>query len=154
MNESSTSVRRQVTVPATPELAFEVFTTRLADWWPGHRIGAQPAEAFVLEPGPQGRWYERGTDGTECEWGRVVRWEPPRRVTLTWEIDASWQRDPDRASEVDVTFEDTPGGTLVTLVHSSLERAGDGWESMRDAVAGPAGWGPMLARVASLVPTS
>jgi uncharacterized protein YndB with AHSA1/START domain len=148
----ATSVRKEVLVPASPDIAFSVFVDRFADWWPNYRITTGDLDAFVLEPGPGGRWYERTTDGRECTWGHVLHWDPPRRVTLGWAIDGRWNADPDSASEVDVTFEPDGEGTRVVLVHRHLDRAGDGWLDMRALVGGPGGWGAILDRYAALVP--
>src|SRR3954469_17750767 len=97
------AVRQSVVVETSQERAFEVFTSRLADWWPleTHVIGAKPVVAAVIEPRTGGRWYERSADGRESDWGRVLAWEPPSRVVLSWQISADWQAD---------TGNDTEGG--------------------------------------------
>ena len=151
----ATTVRKEVVVPAGPDVAFDVFVTRFAEWWPDYRITTGELDAFVLEPGPEGRWYERTTDGAECTWGHVLRWDPPHRLVLSWAIDGRWNPDPESASEVDVTFVSQGDSTRVTLVHRYLDRAGDGWLDMRTQVGGPGGWGAILERYAALVrPTS
>lgn len=147
----ATSVRKEVVVPADPALAFAVFTERFADWWPGHHLSDGDVETYVLEPGEGGRWYERTTDGAECDWGRVLAWEPPHRLVLSWAISAQWRPDPERASEVEVTFTPSGGGTRVVLEHRHLDRAGDGWRDMLASVGGDGGWGDILARYAGVV---
>ena len=73
-------VRRQITVNASQQTAFEVFTSRMASWWkPGHHIGEKPFVDIVVEPRAGGRWFERDADGAECEWGSVLEWDPPGR---------------------------------------------------------------------------
>src|SRR4051794_5532986 len=90
------AVQQQLTVQAPPERAFAVFTSQFASWWPldSHSIGAQPAVAAEIEPREGGCWFERAADGSTCDWGRVLTWDPPRRIVLSWEIDADWTPDP------------------------------------------------------------
>ena len=96
-----------VSLAVRVERAFEVFTRSINSWWP-HRfhIGQAEVDEVVLEPWVDGRWYERGVDGSECDWGRVLAWEPPHRLLFTWQINGSWQLDPDpdHASEIEVLF--------------------------------------------------
>jgi uncharacterized protein YndB with AHSA1/START domain len=149
--DTDTVVRKEIHVAATPDVAFEVFTARFAQWWPGHHLLDGDVADYVLEPRPDGRWYEQTTDGRECEWGRVLVWEPPGRLVLSWAIDARWQADPEHASQVEVTFTPASGGTAVVLEHRHLDRAGDGWRAMRDAVGGDGGWGTILERYGVVV---
>lgn len=118
---------RTVTVKAAPARAFDLFTGHMSQWWPrGQTIGAQPHVVVVIEPRPEGRWYERDADGGETEWGKVLAWEPPGRALLAWQINAHWTYDPQASTELELTFEALPeGGTKVTLEHRNLERLGD-----------------------------
>ena len=71
----------------------------------------------------------------------MLTYEPPRRVCFSWDISLSWEleTDPAKTSEIEVTFTpEGPGRTRVVLTHRHLDRHGDGWESMRDAVR--SGW--------------
>jgi uncharacterized protein YndB with AHSA1/START domain len=142
------AVRREIVVNVAPERAFAVFTERFDAWWPrGHHIGAADLGEAVVEPRAGGRWYERGVDGSECDWGRVLAWEPPSRLVLSWAITPRWGAEPDpaRASEIEVTF--APEGDAVTRVrleHRHFERHGEGAASMRDAVSREGGWGGLL----------
>jgi uncharacterized protein YndB with AHSA1/START domain len=107
---------------------------------------------MVLEPRVGGRAYGRDVNGGECDWGRVLVYEPPRRIVFSWDINLQWTRetDPARASEVEVRFlPDGPGRTRVELEHRHLERHGDGWERMRDSVGSPEGWNSGLALFAA-----
>ena len=158
MSEQATIpvVRRSVTVRATPERAFEVFTTGMSTWWPmeTHAVGPTPATS-VMEPRVGGRLYNLADDGTESDWGKVLVWEPPARLVIAWLLDPQWTYEPDveRTSEVEVTFEpDGEGGTRVELVHSGFERYPAGGEAMRAQVDSAGGWGALLdlyAEVAS-----
>ncbi|HEY0638110.1 MAG TPA: SRPBCC family protein [Pseudonocardiaceae bacterium] len=146
-----------IPVRTTPERAFAVFTGRMRDWWPeSHHIGGTPPAAIVLEPRTGGRWFERGPDGTECEWGTVLAWEPPHRLLLAWQLDGRWEYDPDldRASEVEVTFTATEDGTRVDFTHRRLERHGDAGPAIRDAVAAEGGWPTILTRFADATTTT
>jgi len=98
------AVRKSITVDVPQERAFEVFTSGMSRWWPldSHHIGeTEPTEA-VVEPRAGGRWFERAADGTECEWGRVIAWEPPERVVFAWQLGPEWKYDPDPAMSTEV----------------------------------------------------
>ncbi|MBV8994184.1 MAG: SRPBCC family protein [Pseudonocardiales bacterium] len=146
------SVRRSVTVALDPERAFELFTSRMDAYWPReHHIGAVPMVQAVLEPHTGGSWYERGVDGSECQWGRVAVWEPPTRLVLIWQLGADWQFDPTLETEVEVTFvPQLPGHTRVELEHRNLERYGERAETMRALFESPGAWDGILARFADL----
>lgn len=151
-------VKVAVTVQAPIERAFRVFAEEWDAWWPrSYRLGEAERTGLALEPGVGGRWYERTADGRECDWGRVLVWDPPHHLALSWQIGVGFvpEPDPDRASRVDVTFvEDGPSRTIVTVVHSDLARHGEGWESMRDGVAQEGGWPGILAAYAKLAPAA
>jgi uncharacterized protein YndB with AHSA1/START domain len=139
---NSTSVSTEIDVEASPEHAFRVFTEGIGTWWDeGHHILQAPLAEMVFEPYAGGHIIDRGTDGSECRWARVLVYEPPARVCFSWDINLQWQieTDPARASEVEITFtEVSPGRTRVVLTHRHLDRHGDGWEGMRAAVG--SGW--------------
>ncbi len=147
------TVRQEIVVRAPRERAFEVFTARLASWWPlaQYSIGSAPAVDAVLEPRAGGRWYERGEDGSECAWGHVRAWEPPERVVLSWEIDAAWQANPACDSEIEVTFHaEDAERTRVVLVHRNLEVFGEHAGEMRNTLEGEGGWGGVLDAYAAV----
>ena len=140
-------VRRRITVNVAPERAFAFFTGRFDAWWPrGHHIGEAELGEAIIEPRAGGRWYERGVDGSTCEWGEVVAWDPPHRLALSWHINSDWVYDPDpaHASEVEVTFTPAGDGTRVELVHRGFERHPAGGDKLRESVAGAGGWGGLL----------
>jgi uncharacterized protein YndB with AHSA1/START domain len=146
-------VLKSIRVQATPARAFEVFTGKMARWWlPTHTINPtkSPIAAIVIEPREGGRWYERGEDGSECDWGRVLVWQPPKRVVLAWQINAHWQYDAGLVTELEVRFTAQPSGaTDVTLEHRLLERLGDAAPGIRDAIDSPSGWSGLLERYAA-----
>jgi uncharacterized protein YndB with AHSA1/START domain len=146
-------VHTSVVVEVPQERAFEVFTSDMASWWPAdkHILQGELAE-MEFEPRAGGRIIDRGVDGTECAWARVLAYEPPDRIVFSWDITLSWQieTDPEKASEVEVRFvAESETRTRVELEHRHLERHGDGWESMRDAVGSPNGWGDGLRSFAA-----
>jgi len=105
----------------------------------------------VFEPRVGGQVYDRGADGSECHWARVLAYEPPDRVVISWDISPQWQieTDPERTSEVEVRFtSETPDRTRVELEHRNLDRHGEGWEQTRESVAGDGGWSGCLRRFA------
>ena len=132
-----------ITVDVPVERAFRAFTDAFGSWWPAeYHIGQADMATAILEPRQGGRWYEQGTDGSECDWGRVLAWEPPHRLVVTWQINGQWQYDPDpaHASEIEVRFTaDGPDQTTVELEHRRLERLVDG-QALRDGITGGGGW--------------
>jgi len=146
------AVRKQVLVSASAERAFRVFTAEIDRWWPrAHHIGTSPLKRAVLEPRAGGRWYALCEDGSECDTGKVLTWDPPRRLVLGWQITAQWKFDPSFLTEVEVTF--TPNGpkkTLVQLEHRNLERFGLEAAELRKAIDSPEGWGMLLAKYAEV----
>jgi uncharacterized protein YndB with AHSA1/START domain/uncharacterized damage-inducible protein DinB len=150
-------VKKSVTVKANAEHAFNVFTEGFDTWWPrGHHIGKQPLVKAVIEPRAGGRCFGREADGTECDWGRVLTWEPPHRFVLAWQIDPRWQYEPDitKASEVEIRFTPEAGGmTRVDLEHRNFERHGEGGGLIRTGVDGPNGWGDLLQLYAKTATT-
>ncbi|MFD9443915.1 SRPBCC family protein [Streptomyces sp. NPDC060006] len=134
-------VRKWVTVVATPQEAFKVFTERPADWWPpSHVLLAKERAGLAFEPGAGGRYYEWDVDGNQIDWGRILVWEPGQRIVMTWRINARWQPLPtdEGASEIEVDFEPAEGGgTKVTLAHVKLHQHGEGAARIFAALDGP-----------------
>jgi len=141
---ANTSVEVSIEVDAPIARAFEVFTAQIGTWWsPDHHILQAELKEMVFEPRVGGHIYDVGTDGSECRWARLLAYEPPHRFVFSWDISLAWQieTDPARTSEIEVQFtEDGPDRTRVVLEHRHLDRHGDGWEQMRDAVSAPDGW--------------
>ncbi len=152
---SETSVRHSIVVDAPVERAFSVFTDDFGSFKPREHnlLGVDIAET-VFEPRAGGHIYDRGVDGSECRWARVLAFDPPQRVVFSWDIGPQWQveSDPARTSEVEVRFTaEGDGRTRVELEHRNLERHGDGWEGVREGIAGEGGWPLYLQRYADLV---
>jgi uncharacterized protein YndB with AHSA1/START domain len=149
-------VRRQIVVQAPIEQAFTVFTARFGDFKPPeHNLLGVPIAETVFEPEVGGHITDRGIDGSECRWARVLAYEPPDRVVFSWDISPQWQieTDPENTSEVEVRFiAETPQRTRVELEHRHLDRHGDGWQAVSDGVAHDDGWPLYLARYAALLP--
>lgn len=149
-------VRVSVTVAASIERAWAVYTDGYGSWYPReHFIGAGPADTVLIEPYVGGRWYEKQPDGTEPEWGRVLAWEPPGRLVLSWTVGGDWKHDPDpaHASEVEVRFTaEAPDRTRVDVEHRGIERHGDGAASIHGGVSDAAdGHALYLRRFAAAV---
>jgi uncharacterized protein YndB with AHSA1/START domain len=139
-------VRRSIRVGAPRERAFEVFTAGIGRWWPkGHHIGAADMDKPVIEPRAGGRWYERGVDGSECDIGKVLVWDPPGRLVLAWQLSPDFKFDAGLMTEVEVLFiADGDNATRVELEHRDLERFGARAEEMRQKVDSPGGWAGLL----------
>ncbi len=141
------SVRKSVTVNATRERAFQVFTEGFDSWWPRtHHIGTSPMRHAIIEGRPGGRCYTIQEDATECQWGTVLVWDPPARLVLAWQVTHQWGYEPDlaKASEVEIRFTaGSDGRTRVDLEHRGFERHAAGGDEMRTAVGGQNGW-PMI----------
>ncbi len=139
-------IRKQVTVPASMEQAFAVFTQQIGSWWPHetHSIAEIHAETVIMEEHQGGRLYEVVDDGTEHDWGAVLIWDPPRQVTLSWRFGGA----DGVFTEVDVTFEDTDAGTVVNLEHRHWERIGEKAEELRSQYHD--GWDPVVARYVAM----
>ena len=150
-----TTVRSEIVVDAPIERAFELFTTKFDRIKPREHnmLGVDIAES-VFEPRAGGRVYDRGVDGSQCQWARVLAFEPPHRVMFTWDISPYGQdeSDLDKSSEVEVRFiAESPTRTRVELEHRNLDRHGDGWQGLADGVRGGDGWPLYLQRFAAAV---
>jgi uncharacterized protein YndB with AHSA1/START domain len=149
------SVRTQIVVDAPIARAFSVFIEQFDRIKPReHNLLEADIAETVFDAREGGRIYDRGVDGSECHWARVLAYEPPNRVVFSWDISPQWQieTDPAKTSEVEVRFvSETPERTRVELEHRNLDRHGDGWESERDGVAADAGWPLYLQRYAGLL---
>ena len=147
-------VPRQIIVQAPIERAFTVFTERFGDFKPPeHNLLGTAIAVTVFEPRVGGHIYDRGVDGSECRWARVLAYEPPERVVFSWDIGPEWQieTEPGNTSEVEVRFvTETPQRTRVELEHRNIDRHGPGWQAVRDGVADDAGWSLYLSRYAAL----
>jgi uncharacterized protein YndB with AHSA1/START domain len=152
------SVKKVVNVQAAPEIAWRIFTEKMGAWWPlaTYKIGKANAVDAVLEPYVGGRWYERGDDGSTCDWGRVLLWEPPSRLVLTWDISAEWQPDPALNTEIEVRFIAQAGrkATRVEFEHRRLDRYGARRDEMRRIYDTEGDWGRLLASFARLAERS
>jgi uncharacterized protein YndB with AHSA1/START domain len=139
-------VRKTIVVNAPQAHVFDTFTKNIDAWWPrNHHIGGKDPFTAIMEPRAGGRWFERAHDGSECQWGHVIAWEPPKRVLLAWDINADWKYQRGFGTEVEVQFvSEGPGKTRVILEHRKLERFGDKAEMMRAMFDGEGAWGATL----------
>ena len=141
------SVKKAINVQAAQEVAWRVFTERMGTWWPLaiYKIGKANAIDAVIEPFQGGRWYERGEDGSTCEWGTVLAWEPYVRLVLSWDISADWQPDPTLKTEIEVRFiANGDNTTRVELEHRRLDRHGARRDEMRRIFDTEGDWGRLL----------
>lgn len=139
-------VRKTVRVNAPAQHAFDVFTRNIIRWWPPqHSVVKTPLKDVVIEPFARGRWYQIGEDGSECDNGHVLAWEPPHRLLLAWQLNPEWQFDPNLLTEVEVRFiAESERATRVELEHRLLERMGEKAETTRSQIDGTNGWTAIL----------
>jgi uncharacterized protein YndB with AHSA1/START domain len=151
----ATTARSSIVVNAPIERAFRVFTEDFGAFKPPeHNLLAVEIAETVFEPRVGGYLYDRGSDGSECRWARVLAFEPPRRLVISWDISPRWQleTDLDKASEVEVRFiAEAAERTRVEIDHRNLDRHGDGWQGLREGVGGDQGWPLYLTRYAALL---
>jgi uncharacterized protein YndB with AHSA1/START domain len=136
----------EVSVPAPPRRAFELFAEGLATWWPPEFTWSHRGLEWIgIDPREGGLCTEIGPGGFRIDWGRVLIWHPPDRLAFTWQISPSRVPEPDpaKSSLVDVHFEPADGATAVRLVHVGFERHGDGAFEYRDAMRDQ-GWPHIL----------
>lgn len=147
----TTSVRREIDVEVSQAVAFEVFTEETTAWWPReHHTGSSPAVREVIEPGAGGGWYSLNEDGSESRIGKVLVWEPPRKLVLAWQINGLWQFDSGFVTEVEVNFVALAAErTRVTLEHRNLVRFGSHESAVRSAFEGEGGWSKTLRSFAA-----
>jgi uncharacterized protein YndB with AHSA1/START domain len=155
---TDTTFQASITVHAPIDRAFTVFTEGFDTWWPrGHHIGTAELAEAILEPRVDGRWFERGVDGSECEWGRVLAWDPPDHVAMSWHLNGAWSYDPDpaKASRVEVRFvAENDHVTRVEIEHSGLDNHGSDWLEVRAGISSPGGWPGLLERFSEAAATS
>jgi len=138
------AIRKTIEVNAPIDRAFSVFAARMGDWWHKEHSIAQGTtqKDVVIEPHVGGRWYEVGADGSEHDWGKVLAYEPPRRLLLAWQLTRDFQYEPDFETIVEVNFEERAGKTIVRFEHRDLERMGADAVEMLEGMDG--GWGFLL----------
>jgi len=142
-NNSIQSIRKRLLVNTSQKRAYEVFTQKINSWWPRtHHIGKTPVKEFLLEPRVNGRWYSTHEDGSECDTGKVLLWEPPNRLILAWQINGEFQYVSSLITEIEIKFiPDGPAKTIVEFEHRDLERLGGGGKT---AESMDGGWGMVL----------
>jgi len=138
------AIRKTTEVKAPIDRAFRVFTGRMGEWWhKEHSVAQGTTQAdVVIEPRAGGRWYEVGADGSEHDWGRVIAFEPPRRLVLAWQLTREFQYDPEFETTVEVRFEERDGMTIVEFEHRDLERMGADAVELLEGMDG--GWAMLL----------
>lgn len=154
---SDDAIRISVELAVGQEKAFQCFGAGIGAWWPReYTWSGEVLESIAIEPFEEGRCYERGPLGFQCDWGRVLVWDPPSRLVLAWQIGPGRQPQPDpaKASEVEVTFKPgRSGDTTVDLEHRGFANA-EGGGAYRDMLAADEGWPYILGSYVSVVSES
>lgn len=150
-----TTATASIEVDVPQQRAFEVFTGDFGSFKPpDHNLLAVPIAETVVETYVGGHIVDRGVDGSECRWARILAYEPPDRFTFSWDIGPSWQIETDatKTSEVEVTFTAlSDDRTRVEVEHRHLDRHGEGWTAVRDGVSTGEGWPLYLDRYGDLL---
>ena len=138
------AIRKTIEVKAPIDRAFDVFAARMGQWWHKEHSLAQGIKQVdvVIEPRAGGRWYEVADDGSEYEWGKVLSYEPPRRLVLAWQLNREFEYDPEFETTVEVKFEERDGKTIVYFEHRDLERMGA--EAVQTLESMDGGWAMLL----------
>ena len=133
-------LKMSVVVQCAAEHAFDTWATRASAWWPrSHTVSQVEGLKVVFEPRQGGRIFERTPGGEEVEWGRVTRWERPRRLAYLWHI----ATDPADATDVEILFTEMDGpATRVDIEHRGWERLGSRGPGWREVNQG--GWDGVL----------
>lgn len=119
--------RVSVLVAVPREVAFRVFTEEIDQWWRrglAYRVSGKRRGVLRLEPGVGGRLFEEiesKAGARVVETGRVTEWNPPARFVLEWRNVSFSETE---RTFVEVVFDESPSGTLVTVTHS-------GWSALR-----------------------
>ncbi len=119
-------VKLAVTVPLPPERAFDTFVQQMDIWWPRRGVfpysfapaGTRPLH-IRFEPRVGGRYYETFLDESEYEIGRIILYQPPQRLTYTWQ-DPTWRSE----TQIALAFTDEESGTRVVYQQDGFEGAG------------------------------
>ncbi len=94
-----------VTVGMEPDGAFDLFAHRTAAWWP---IGRDPhmhsRRKIILEPRPNGRFYETHANGDEKLWGNVVAYVRPRTLVINWRLNAEFAANDGATTDLEIFF--------------------------------------------------
>ena len=109
-------------IAAPPERLFELWTDpeQLVKWWgpDGYEV---PSRSLDVRPGGRWRTTVHSPDGALKTVSGVYRViDRPRRLVFTW----AWDQDDGsrgHETEVAVTFEVAPGGTLLKLMQQPFE---------------------------------
>jgi uncharacterized protein YndB with AHSA1/START domain len=155
-NRTNDSVSASITVDVPQEKAFYAFAQQMTSWWPRQLTwSGGDLNHIVLDPEVGAAWYEVSEDGTRsADWGRLLSWEPPARLVLSWMVSSKRvpETDASHASEVEVIF--TPEGdqsTRVDVNHRGFVHHGEAWEAYRDGMQSDEGWPAILAAYADYV---
>ncbi len=153
MNSSLEPIRRSIKVRCSVEEAFQVFTEQMSRWWPldthsrvaDEELRGVTAVGVEVEPWAGGQVLERRSDGERLSWGRVLVWDPPARLVISWKPNGN----PQPPTELELNFRPEGSGTRVSLEHRGWERLGgnaqkaradyvEGWPKLFDARYGRA----------------
>jgi uncharacterized protein YndB with AHSA1/START domain len=136
-------LRLSFVVGCPREVAFGLWSEPRRWWPPGHTATGEPGSTVAIEPFVDGRFFERTAAGEEIEWGRIVAWEPPRRLAYTWHL----RTDRADATEVEVVFHEEGAGCRVEIEHRGWDRLGDrgpGWRERNER-----GWSGLVPHFVS-----
>ena len=107
-------------VAVDPATAFAIFTAEIGAWWKPKVPGLFRRGRNGILKFDSGRLLEIDNHGEPFEIGRVLAWEPARRLVVEWRQEGFAPGD---RTEVEVSFEAVATGTRVTVEHR-------GWDAL------------------------
>lgn len=132
-------VNKSVVIDRPVDVVFKIFTEEIDLWWPeGYSIAGAGSTTY-FEGGKGGRLIQRTPSGIEMTLGKVLAFDPPNRLVVTWR-QALWEGE----TEIEVVFRDHRGGTKVDLEHRGWENLGKWATGFRQSYA--SGWVDILSK--------
>jgi len=129
-------------IASTPEKVWEALTS--AEFSRKYFSGF----AVEMEPKPGGQFIVRAPDGSEHISGEVFEYDPPNRLTVSWDV--NWPGLVEKLGTTLVTYEIAPAGEAVRLTMSQRHD-----RALSDDIlsGGRTGWPAILSGLKSLLET-
>jgi uncharacterized protein YndB with AHSA1/START domain len=147
----------EIITPSHIEESFSIFVDHLQEWWPKEYTWSQQTlKKMTIAPYINGHCFETGPYDFRCDWGRVLEFERPYIIVLSWQINASRvpEPNPEKASKVTISFKTLEDKNVrVRLIHSGFDKHGEGWEEYQRAMKSEKGWAYILEKYRQFLET-